>query len=655
VSNLQISVSSSISKAFSSIGDDKAIDAGHLARTLFLSHPEYANKMAGLIKIVDTEEKHPVSEWRALAENLFNWDKIQQFSKMSSLPPQLHGRQFIIGLAILDQALRLQLEKDDAFNALAKELREPLEEVLNEHGMDLFRSYSNNPVYDSVPNQTDEPMQTINEDLLGRAAYARYLAKRIKATKFAGGAYAIHLCGPWGSGKSTLPNFLKQELQSTSEDNTSETTGHDTWIVVDFNAWRHQNISPPWWPMYHHVLNAIKKKIGFFNRLRELGWRLLAGQPLYLLILIVFFWAISGLFHLFHVGKELNVIGPAAENISSVIALLTTLGGAGIAFTRSMFVSAAKAAQSFEDYANDPMNAIRKRFGDLIGYLPANTKLAILIDDVDRCNSDYVVSLLEGIQTLYRQGDVVFVVAADKKWLHACFEERYQEFQPFVNEPGKPLGSLFLEKVFQLCAPVPALPAELKAEYWRELLQVKTVSIKEDIKAASESAREKIKTSKSDQQIDDIVNSCKDEPIHKQIALRSEAVLHLASPDVINRTEHTLKPFAAFLDDNPRSMKQLVNTYSVYRAVATLSFKNIKTDDLARWAIISMRWPILAEELKKTPTLIEEIGKNIQTESTDNNVLDSLLNDPQIVSVVEKGKFNNPLTRETISLCSSLL
>jgi hypothetical protein len=57
-----------------------------------------------------------------------------------------------------------------------------------------------------------------------------------------------------------------------------------------------------------------------------------------------------------------------------------------------------------------------------------------------------MVDLLEEIQTLFREAWVIFVVAADRHWLTAYYEEAYENLCPRISEPGKPLGYLFLEK-----------------------------------------------------------------------------------------------------------------------------------------------------------------------------------------------------------------
>jgi hypothetical protein len=186
------------------------------------------------------------------------------------------------------------------------------------------------------------------------------------------------------------------------------------------------------------------------------------------------------------------------------------------------------------------MKNIQNRFGKLAKRLNKRSRLAVFIDDLDRCKSDYVVSLLEGIQTLFRQGSVFFIVAADSKWLQTCFELVYKEFKDSIGEEGKPLGILFIEKTFQLTTPVPSIPKDFKAAFWNQLIAVKDISIKQELENVRKKAKDNLRMQNTDMEVLDAVEQSKSQPMYEQLAVREEAVVHLASPDIIARTEHTL-------------------------------------------------------------------------------------------------------------------
>ena len=108
--------------------------------------------------------------------------------------------------------------------------------------------------------------------------------------------------------------------------------------------------------------------------------------------------------------------------------------------------------------------------------------LLLLVDDLDRCPEAFVVDLLDSVQKLMRDKlmrdngrggpnlTVLVVVAADGRWVRRSYDNAYASLAEAVDEPGATIGTLFLEKLFQMTVPVPRLPDELKDEYLSKLL-----------------------------------------------------------------------------------------------------------------------------------------------------------------------------------------
>lgn len=650
--NISLNFSETVENTLSRLESQEVVFSYEIVEKIIESHPEYGSEIAQKIEFKPTEGGKKLEDWIEQVSRLFKWKQSTSQKTETPSPLTMHGRLLIIGLSLIDSQLKIQLDNYGFFNAIVNELQEPLQEILTVAGLNLLNS-----VADSVPNQTDEPVSDIDEDLLGRAAYARFLARRIATTNISIGAYSIHLCGPWGSGKTTIMNFLKSELvkgvDEETVDDESKKKKSKSWTVVDFNAWRNQHIDPPWWPLYSQIYDATKQALGFRYSLKEFIWRLLTGQPFQLLVLIVVFWLIALAFNLLGTTPDDDAWAATAKNISEIVALVTTVAGAVIGFGRSLLFSSAKAAQSFQQHSHDPMKKIQVRFAKLVKKLNKKSRLAVFIDDLDRCKSDYVVSLLEGIQTLFRQGSVFFIVAADSKWLQTCFELVYDEFKTTISAEGKPLGALFIEKTFQLTTPVPSIPKDFKAAYWNQLIAVKDKSIKKEMEAVRRKAKDNLKMGTSDMEVIDIVEQSKAQPIYEQLAVREEAVVHLASPEIVARTKHTLKPFISLLDDNPRAMKRLVNAYSVNRARAILAFLDISMDDLAQWTIISMRWPRLSEYFAERPELVAKIGSDDLLDVDEK--MKYLFKDPEVINVVNGGDITTALSPEVLILCSKLL
>ena len=626
--------SSTVEKLWSAFSEMGPISSGTIAKEILLMRSDEASaKMASLIpeKFQGEAEKRPFDEWLKQAEGLFDPEAVSE----------LDETMLLIGLGLLDPALREHLNQDSFWDSLITGLKEPLHNILNERGRELLI------LPDSVPTVPDNPLDKMDQDRLGRAAFAEFLAQRIIALSEKEGSYAIHLYGPWGAGKTTLLRFLKDLLQKENKESGSR------WLVVEYNAWRNQHIHPPWWALLDAVYQETKDKLSFRKRACELWWRFSAGRGLYLVsifILIVISWGLArGVFPWLQRSSGNTSLLAVFEDMANLIALGVTLWGIILAFTRSLLFGSPKAAQSYMNSVSNPMNKVRERFKTLIRRLTPY-RVAILIDDLDRCRSDYAVALLEGIQTLFRDAPVIFVVAADRRWLNACYEEVYQSLKPWVNAPGKSLGTLFLEKTFQLSTSVPAVPSELKKEYWENLIGIDTAEIERKQKEAIQRAKEKLADIKDEARLMSILRQKNTDPLEQQ-ALRQAVVVQLGKYEVVKRTEHALRKFVPLIEPNPRSMKRMVNAYNTYRALAILLGMDINRDQLALWTILSLRWPQLADALADAPELIEgpnQLGQSVAAE------ISSLLETQEVREVIQGGTICAPLDTETVRPCAHL-
>lgn len=669
----QWNLSPSVEEAQKSFGPNEPICAASFTRMLLKVYDhekEYAGGSLASLQLEDTSQEQTAQEWLDQVQMLFDPVLVQEFTK-STPPATLHGRLLIIGLSLLEPELRQQIEDVGAFTTLVSELDYKIEDILTEQGITLYKqqplgseqkqssdSISSLPV-DTVPNWPDDPLQRPEQDLLGRAAFARFLAKRIAAIPTDSGAYAMHLYGAWGAGKSSILGFLRAGLEDAGNSESSE-----EWLVVEFNAWRNQHIDPPWWSLMDTIFQNTKRKLSWQNRIREYWWRLFSDRLGYVLSAVILMWLLvlgigwaqqSVITPLASEGKPvpdvLNALATAADNLGKIIALIVTIWGGIVAINRSLLLSSAGAAKNYKDRTYDPMNEIKGRFNTLVARL-SHQRVAIFIDDLDRCQSKYVVELLEGIQTLFREAPVVYVVAADRRWLNACYEQVYEKLESQISEPGKSLGTLFLEKAFRFSTPMPGIPNELKSQYWQYLLRLTDEERSLDWDRARSMAQETAASAKGEGELQGLVDASTDRSFVEQQAMREEVAVRLAAPEVIERLEHTLRPYTELLEPNPRAMKRLVNAYSANRALAILSGVDIKRHQLVLWTILSSRWPQLAAYLEDSP---EQVEKIVQQDVTDVPAdVQTLFADEDVVYVAGGGPVGIPLARGTVEQCAHL-
>jgi hypothetical protein len=63
-------------------------------------------------------------------------------------------------------------------------------------------------------------------------------------------------------------------------------------------------------------------------------------------------------------------------------------------------------------------------------------------------------------------------------------------------------------------------------------------------------------------------------------------------------------------------MKRLVNTYGFHQATRFLEGRNVSPDALARWTIIVLRWPLLADFLSVRPQFIVSLANGTTPSDT---------------------------------------
>src|SRR5687768_17392863 len=71
----------------------------------------------------------------------------------------------------------------------------------------------------------DNPIRSKTEDSLGRDRVARSIARAVREADASEG-YVIGILGPWGSGKTSLLNLVKEELAAAP-----------ALTIVEFNPW----------------------------------------------------------------------------------------------------------------------------------------------------------------------------------------------------------------------------------------------------------------------------------------------------------------------------------------------------------------------------------------------------------------------------------
>ena len=453
-----------------------------------------------------------------------------------------------------------------------------------------------------------------NKDLLGQDAFVEALGLWIStfwkeknesaSVTIDENSFMIHLHGRWGSGKSTVLNLLRKWLMKPASEN-------EPWIVVHFNAWENAHMQPVWWPLLDQIYRegyqqtrGSSARSAFRLWFYDFRWKLKSGNTNLLILTGLFLLTtlLSGFF-----------FGDSTAIITTAGAVLTG-GSTLLYFIRSLFWGSAESADSYIKLSRDPLSNIKTYFKEVVARM--ERPVMVFIDDLDRCESKYVVDLLEDIQTLFNRSRVFYVIAADKRWIYSSFENHYGEFRNHIEEPGKQLGYLFIDKIFQLSIAVPRISHAGKKNFLNHLYELNEEEANAEAFGLAGVMNE-LEQAGSQAEVMEIVTKIGKEakginPSGKLEMVKQQSIRKMADPGIARSNEAFLSGFVGLLEPNPRSVKRLVNNYGIHSILAfsydhTLIENAEDRSQFALWTIMKMRWPVLSDFLEEHPNEIGQI------------------------------------------------
>ena len=411
---------------------------------------------------------------------------------------------------------------------------------------------------------------------------------------------------------------------------------HPAWTVIRFDAWRYQRIAPPWWWLVTSIDKQLRKEfvqrgrwVASRKRLLDYRWRLLRlfedllpAVPL--VVLVAGLWLVSG---------RLSM-GDFLKWAAALIGGLTTLGAALWSITnviRRLFV-ASPANLGATLRTSDPMADLRTRYSYLIR--SAESAVLLLIDNLDRCRADYVVELLEGIQTLLASPDVgtedppvvAVIVPAARAWLCDSYLQIYKEFQDAMAEPGRPFGLKFVDRVFDVTLRLPRVASDASHDRSRGCCSEVLTQMEE---ADGEIAVRKLLAAAEHE--DDSSN------FEILPELRLKAVEQIGdleifgAGDLCSDTESDLNELIEHLALEPDVAKHVLTSYCVQRTRQLLGGHRIDDDPnaihrLGLWTILDLRWPLVSRYLARHADDIKLLGRLKAPQDAPDDIKDVFIN-----------------------------
>jgi len=239
------------------------------------------------------------------------------------------------------------------------------------------------------------------KDGLGFDAYAEVLAGAVLGTE---GPFTIGIFGEWGTGKTSLMRMIEEHLKK-----------EDSVVTVWFNAWRHEQDEHPIVPLVATIIRALELRRSLLDKLGESGKSLVR--------------ALRAVAYGFSGSSNVSIPGFAEVEASFV--------------ARDMI-------EREEKLISDPL-LDRSLYYDAFERLSevkaeSKTKIAVIVDDLDRCFPDRAIKLLESIKLVLWQPGFVFVLGVSRKVIEGYLEHRYEKQYGISGFEGRQ----YLDKIVQL-------------------------------------------------------------------------------------------------------------------------------------------------------------------------------------------------------------
>ena len=264
----------------------------------------------------------------------------------------------------------------------------------------------------------DAPKKSPSDDRLNYAPFAQRIANAIVGLDAPGG-YVIGLHGKWGSGKSTVLNFVREYL---AEHNATNDENRIT--VIDFR---------PWLITGDHDLIAAYFKVlseSLDNATKEKWWR-----------------APSRLFR----KDRSRLLADAATKTS-----LAVLDPSGTALVSKLALTAVSAASQLSKQMHESPS-LQKAYKELHEKLrDSDRRFLVLIDDIDRLRDEDAKLIMQMVKSVGQLPNVIYLLTYDREIVWNTLGH-----QPTRTEPS------FAEKIVQqeLQLPIPSQTSLLKMLY----------------------------------------------------------------------------------------------------------------------------------------------------------------------------------------------
>lgn len=300
--------------------------------------------------------------------------------------------------------------------------------------------------------------QATPDDNLNFAPYADTLAQII-ADETTATPLTIGVFGSWGQGKTSLMQMIRRRLDKTT---TTDFPVRSVW----FNAWLYSQQPALWRALISQVLAGVR------------GFNLAPADCDDLEQLEAQLYGVAA-----PNGGALSLaLSPHTETQTASLPPLVGLEllrrqaerAGDEAQTRQLTTVIADLKQSEALTRRDQLSALdhfRNAFETLSrDKIEPHGRLAIFVDDLDRCLPDKAVEVLEAIKLFLDVPGCIFVLGVAREVIEQGIKVRYADYQTTLN------GAQYLEKIIQIPFSLPPIAPEAVTGYVKEIANLPNAS-----------------------------------------------------------------------------------------------------------------------------------------------------------------------------------
>ncbi|MEM8813755.1 MAG: P-loop NTPase fold protein, partial [Pseudomonadota bacterium] len=414
--------------------------------------------------------------------------------------------------------------------------------------------------------------------------------------------FTLLVDSPWGGGKSSFANFLTNILSERNETGSGSPAikADNPWTIVSFNAWRHQHVKPVWWVLNGYIFDALldqheakRTKLSRWTMwLSHKAWQLATWQNIvaFSAWILACFMAVLLYKSGFISGDKLSLPrtefgsgDPSDATVlsSGAIGAVTLLALAGlpiVATFRGLITSLghslnpgrASAENNHALGSSDPLERFRRHFRRTLA--KEGTPILLVIDDLDRCQSSFVVDLVQGLQTLLRSQYLFVLLLGDRAWIEKCFDVEFKDMDDDdPNGRQSELGRKYVEKALQMSLTLPQPTIEQRSALLKSVTaaEIEVARGGEDTDEAAVNDTELDAGTVDDQSKADRAEAARERKQRKEDDRRwALAQAHVDSVQNKVTIRQTVLKFVGYFPNNPRQIKRIVNTISFYQGIA---------------------------------------------------------------------------------------